>query len=164
MAPPQPDDSDAEDDDYVYQAPSDDEGDVAVTLEQDTVALTGIKEENRSVIDDMFAEMNGSGKGVTASAAKGDKKSKKVAKKEKRTKSVLADIFGSSSVAKKLIKNRPLDLTSGVAKRPLVALEKKVVKEVKRFAGKEIVVEKTVIVDRNVQPVEVVASAKGEEL
>ena len=67
------------------------------------------------------------------------------------------------NVAKKLIKNRPLDLTSGVAKRPLVALEKKVVKEVKRFAGKEIVVEKTVIVDRNVRPVEVVASAKGEE-
>ncbi|GMI21102.1 hypothetical protein TeGR_g14192 [Tetraparma gracilis] len=145
------DESDAEDDDYVYQAPSDDEGeDASAKLEAGETLLVGISEHRRSAIDDMFAEMSGSKPaGDVAAKKKGGKKGK-VAKKEKRAKSLLSGIFGSSA-AKKLVKNKPLDLSAGREKRELHAVKKVVVEETKKFAGKNITVKKTVLVDKNVK-------------
>jgi hypothetical protein len=152
MAPPakEEEDSDEEDEDYVYAPPSDDEGEGEVgKLSAGETLLEGINETNRSAIDDMFAEMNGGKEAVAARAAKEKKKGKKVAKKEKRAKSVLSDIFGSKAVAKTILSKKAMAGTAVDADRKLVKVTKKVVTEVKRFAGKDVMVEKVVLVDNN---------------
>ena len=179
---PNPTSSDSEEDaDYVYEAPSDDEGgSSAANLALANAPLAGISEERRSAIDDMFEEMSGAAaggsggggeKGKAAAGKKRKKPSKKAARKEKKSKSILADIFGDKNLAKKLVKSRPLSLEGSGKKRELKALERVVVTETKKFAGKEITVKKTVTVDRNVaeKPAEgggldgVLADLKGPE-
>mmetsp|Transcript_21700 Transcript_21700/g.30422 ORF Transcript_21700/g.30422 Transcript_21700/m.30422 type:complete len:294 (+) Transcript_21700:45-926(+) len=71
-------------------------------------------------------------------------KSKKALKKNKK---ILADVFGGVNIASKLIRSAPSTANSfsvGRQSRKSLANQKKVIKEVKRFAGKDIEIERTI--------------------
>ena len=150
---PPPVDSDEEDEDYVPgQDPdevmaSDDENDITTnqTTNEDISSLSITKQK---AVDDAFNELFGFN--YTDSTTK--KSSWKVPVKSKsaiqKQKNILSSIFGKHSSAKLMSSSKA---TAAMA-RPKVSssggmmrLERRVVKEVKRFAGQEICVEKVVM-------------------
>ncbi|GMH71003.1 hypothetical protein TrLO_g7509 [Triparma laevis f. longispina] len=141
-------DTDPEDEDYVLEPTSDDEGVAQVFVKEDVVV--GISESNRGKVDDLWASMNGGGGDAAAPAKKKNKKDGKkvkVSKKEKERKKMLKEMFGST-VAKELAGSSRV---SGMKKKKTVtslssAAPKKVVeKTIRRFAGKDIEVTRTVL-------------------
>lgn len=141
-------DTDPEDEDYILEPTSDDEGVAQVFVKEDVVV--GISEANRGKVDDLWASMNGGGGDAAAPAKKKNKKDGKkvkVSKKEKERKKMLKEMFGST-VAKELAASSRV---SGMKKKKTVtslssAAPKKVVeKTIRRFAGKDIEVTRTVL-------------------
>jgi len=147
------DDSDEEDEDYVPgQDPddvvSDDENDVNTPQEEEATgpALSITKQK---AVDDAFNDLFGYNYTKQPSAAKSQGKlpvkSKSALQKQKN---ILSSIFGRNSSTKLMSSSKA---TASLA-RPkassggMMRLEKRVMKEVKRFAGQEIVVEKVVMV------------------
>lgn len=148
--------SDEEDDeDYVpgldpdEGVPSDDENDINSTLQREE-ATTGptLSITKQKAVDDAFNELFGYN--YTKSAT--DKSKSKLPAKGKRAlqkqKNILSSIFGKTSSSKLMSSSKA---TAALA-RPkassggIMRLEKRVIKEVKRFAGQEISVEKVVMV------------------
>ena len=148
--------SDEEDDeDYVpgldpdEGVPSDDENDINSTLQREE-ATTGptLSITKQKAVDDAFNELFGYN--YTTSAT--NKSKSKVPAKGKRAlqkqKNILSSIFGKTSSSKLMSSSKA---TAALA-RPkassggIMRLEKRVIKEVKRFAGQEISVEKVVMV------------------
>lgn len=153
---PPPIDSDEEDEDYIPgQDPdevmaSDDENDITTnpTTNEDISSLSITKQK---AVDDAFNELFGFNytDNTTTKSASGSKKipvkSKSAIQKQKN---ILSSIFGKHSSAKLMSSSKA---TAAMA-RPKVSssggmmrLERRVVKEVKRFAGQEICVEKVVM-------------------
>lgn len=150
---PPPVDSDEEDEDYVPgQDPdevmaSDDENDITTnqTTNEDISSLSITKQK---AVDDAFNELFGfnyADSTTKKSSSKVPVKSKSAIQKQKN---ILSSIFGKHSSAKLMSSSKA---TAAMA-RPKVSssggmmrLERRVVKEVKRFAGQEICVEKVVM-------------------
>jgi len=148
-------DSDEEDEDYVpgqdpeEGVPSDDdENDVTNTLQEEVASGPTLSITKQKAVDDAFNDLFGY-KYIKPAAGKSKSKlpvkSKSAMQKQKN---ILSSIFGQSSSSKLMSSSkataalaRPKDSSGG-----MMRLEKRVVKEVKRFAGQEICVEKVVMV------------------
>jgi hypothetical protein len=140
--------SDEEDEDYVPgmdgdAASDDDENDLPMEPEDiGTLSITKLK-----AVDDAFYELFGYPytPGVIKSSDKVPTKANARSSKERR---ILAYIFGKKSCIK--IINQAKSNAAMAKPKPssggMIRLEKRVIKEVKRFAGQEISVEKVVMV------------------
>ncbi len=147
-------DSDEEDEDYVpgqdpeEGVPSDDdENDITNTLEEEEAGPT-LSITKQKAVDDAFNDLFGynyTKSAAVKSLSKLPVKSKSAMQKQKN---ILSSIFGKSSSSKLMATSK---VTAALA-RPkassggMMRLEKRVIKEVKRFAGQEICVEKVVMV------------------
>lgn len=148
-------DSDEEDEDYVpgqdpeEGVPSDDdENDITNTLEEEEEAGPTLSITKQKAVDDAFNDLFGynyTKSAAVKSLSKLPVKSKSAMQKQKN---ILSSIFGKSSSSKLMATSK---VTAALA-RPkassggMMRLEKRVIKEVKRFAGQEICVEKVVMV------------------
>ena len=145
-------DSEEEDEDYVpgqdpdEGVPSDDENDVHTSQEEPTGPNLSITKQR--AVDDAFNDLFGykyTKPIAEKSQTKLPVKSKSAMQKQKN---ILSDIFGKRASSKLISSSKA---TAALA-RPKISsggmmrLEKRVIKEVKRFAGQEISVEKVVMV------------------
>ena len=144
-------DSDDEDEDYVPGADPEEVGAASDEDENDAgddeapVALSITKQK---AVDDAFFELFGYHYNPTLCGKSSDKlpiKSKRTISKQKR---ILSTIFGVNSSVKLMANSKA---TAALARaKPssggMLRLEKRVITEVKRFAGQEIKVEKVVLV------------------
>ncbi|KAL7426391.1 hypothetical protein ACHAXM_000433 [Skeletonema potamos] len=150
---PAVDNDEDEDEDYVpgqdpdEGVPSDDdENDIAATLEEDSGPLLSITKQK--AVDDAFNDLFGYNYTKSAAAKPQSKLPVKSKSAMQKQKNILSSIFGKSSCSKLLSTSK---VTAALA-RPkassggMMRLEKRVIKEVKRFAGQEICVEKVVMV------------------
>lgn len=151
---PPPIDSDEEDEDYVPgQDPdevmaSDDENDITTNQTTNNEDISSLSITKQKAVDDAFNELFGfnyTDNTTSKSSSKIPVKSKSAIQKQKN---ILSSIFGKHSSAKLMSSSKA---TAAMA-RPKVSssggmmrLERRVVKEVKRFAGQEICVEKVVM-------------------
>lgn len=144
-----------EDEDYVpgqdpeEGVPSDDENDITNTTQEEAITGPALSMTKKKAVDDAFNDLFGYNYTKSASATKSQSKlpikSKSAWQKQKN---ILSTIFGKSSSFKLMSSSKA---TAALA-RPkassggMMRLEKRVIKEVKRFAGQEICVEKVVVV------------------
>ncbi|CAM9482836.1 unnamed protein product [Ectocarpus sp. 6 AP-2014] len=152
-------DSEEDDSDYVQdETAGDDEEEDEVEEPEDTMGVA-TSDRQRSKIDDIWASMNASGAEATAPPAggsgtrlaegKGKKATKKKKKANKKANKVLAGIFGKKA-ASDIVSGagkgkRRAGATEGAARKKLLAASRKVeVTEVKKYAGKDIVVKRKV--------------------
>ena len=152
----QPVDSDEEDEDYVpgqdpEEVASDDENDIANnTSQQEDITGSTLSITKQRAVDDAFNDLFGynytsNNNNAKKSHDKLPVKSKSALQKQKN---ILSSIFGKHSSAKLMSSSKA---TAALARPKLssggmMRLERRVVKEVKRFAGQEISVEKIVMV------------------
>ncbi|CAM9681853.1 unnamed protein product [Ectocarpus sp. 12 AP-2014] len=154
-------DSEEDDSDYVQdEAAGDDEEEDEVEEPEDTMGVA-TSDRQRSKIDDIWASMNASGADATAPPAggsgirlaegKGKKATKKKKKANKKANKVLAGIFGKKAAsdivsgAGKGKRRAGAGAGEGAARKKLLAASRKVeVTEVKKYAGKDIVVKRKV--------------------
>ncbi|KAL7490566.1 hypothetical protein ACHAWT_000136 [Skeletonema menzelii] len=149
-------DSDEEDDeDYVpgldpdEGVPSDDENDTTGTLQDEEATGPTLSITKQKAVDDAFNELFGYNYSAKSAADKANSKFPAKCKSAlQKQKNILSSIFGKTSSSKLMSSSkataalaRPKASSGGVMR-----LEKRVIKEVKRFAGQEICVEKVVMV------------------
>lgn len=155
--PNEPADSDEEDEDYVpgadpneQGAASDDDGDNnAVGAAEDDGPIT-LSITKQKAVDDAFYDLFGytyTLSSTTHNSSSSTKSTDKIPIKSKHT-SILSSIFGKYNTIKLMkhakitaSKARPKPRSGG-----MLRLEKRVITEVKRFAGQEIKIEKVVLV------------------
>eukprot|EP00752_Nemacystus_decipiens_P004172 g3815.t1 len=149
-------DSEEEDSDFVLDetAVDDDDDDDDVEEPEDTLG-SAMSPRQKSKIDDIWASMNAAEalrpSGASGSALKGGKGKEKTKKKKanKKANKVLAGIFGKK-VASGIVSGagktkRRAGAGEGAARKKALAASRKVeVTEVKKYAGKDIVVKRTV--------------------
>ena len=140
--------SDEEDEDYVpgmdgEEASDDDENDVPMETEDTgTLSITKLK-----AVDDAFFELFGYN--YTPVGKKyDDKVPNKANTRSAKQRRILSHIFGKRSCIKliSLAKSNAAQAKPKPSSGGMIRLEKRVIKEVKRFAGQEISVEKVVMV------------------
>ena len=151
-------DSDEEDEDYVpgiEEASDDDENDVSMEaedIEQHVLSIT-----KQKAVDDAFLELFGYTYVPTTIKSNG-KISVKASSRSAKQRRILSRMFGKRSCVQ--LMSRAKSNAALVKPKPssggMIRLEKRVIKEVKRFAGQEISVEKVVMV-----PVMMAASTQG---
>jgi hypothetical protein len=146
--------SDEEDEDYIPGADepaSDDENDTSPADEEaadedsgPSLSITKLK-----AVDDAFLELFGY-EYVQPTVTRGEsqKKTPVKSKREMQQRRILSSIFGRQSSIKLMshAKNNASRARPKKASGGMIRLEKRVIKEVKRFAGQEITVEKVVMV------------------
>ncbi|EED90840.1 predicted protein [Thalassiosira pseudonana CCMP1335] len=146
--------SDEEDEDYIPGADepaSDDENDTSPADEEaadedsgPSLSITKLK-----AVDDAFLELFGY-EYVQPTVTRGEsqKKTPVKSKREMKQRRILSSIFGRQSSIKLMshAKNNASRARPKKASGGMIRLEKRVIKEVKRFAGQEITVEKVVMV------------------
>jgi hypothetical protein len=146
--------SDEEDEDYIPGADepaSDDENDTSPADEEaahedsgPSLSITKLK-----AVDDAFLELFGY-EYVQPTVTRGEsqKKTPVKSKREMKQRRILSSIFGRQSSIKLMshAKNNASRARPKKAAGGMIRLEKRVIKEVKRFAGQEITVEKVVMV------------------
>ena len=139
--------SDEEDEDYVpgmddEAASDDDENDVPMETEDiGTLSITKLK-----AVDDAFFELFGYN--YSPIAIKSSDKIPTKPRSSSKQRRILSYIFGKNSCIKLMAhaKSNAAQAKPKPSSGGMVRLEKRVIKEVKRFAGQEIVVEKVVMV------------------
>ncbi|KAL9178261.1 hypothetical protein ACHAXT_001805 [Thalassiosira profunda] len=144
-------DSDEEDEDYVpgadpdAPAADDDEHDAAADADahaDDAPATLSITQQR--AVDDAFLDLFGYPYDAAAAGAKSDAKVPAKRRAVSRRQTILSSIFGRRASAKLLLHARAV--AAGSRPKPssggMIRLEKRVVAEVKRFAGQEIRVER----------------------
>jgi hypothetical protein len=141
---PAVDSDEDEDEDYVpgqdpdEGVPSDDdENDIAATLEEDSGPLLSITKQK--AVDDAFNDLFGYNYTKSAAAKPQSKLPVKSKSAMQKQKNICSKLLSTSKVTAALA--RPKASSGG-----MMRLEKRVIKEVKRFAGQEICVEKVVMV------------------
>jgi len=148
-------DSDEEDEDYIpgqdpeEGVPSDDENDVTNKLEQEeATAGPTLSITKQKAVDDAFNDLFGYNYTKAASVKSKSQLPVKSKSAMQKQKNILSSIFGKTSSTKLMSSSKA---TAALA-RPkassggIMRLEKRVIKEVKRFAGQEICIEKVVMV------------------
>ncbi|KAL3794415.1 hypothetical protein HJC23_012952 [Cyclotella cryptica] len=145
-------DSDEEDEDYVpgvddgEAASDDDENDA--TYDGDNIHATALSITKQKAVDDAFLELFGYDYVLHPSEKSIDKIPIKACARSLKQRRILSFIFGRNSCRKLM----SLAQANAAMAKPkpssggMIRLEKRVVKEVKRFAGQEIFVEKVVMV------------------
>jgi len=145
-------DSDEEDEDYV---PGVDDGDAAsddaendAPLDGDNVHASALSITKQKAVDDAFFELFGYNHTLHSSGKSIEKIPIKASTRSSKHQRILSFIFGRNSCRKLM----SLAKTNAAMAKPkpssggMIRLEKRIVKEVKRFAGQEIFVEKVVMV------------------
>lgn len=145
-------DSDEEDEDYV---PGVDDGDAAsdddendAHLDGDNVCASALSITKQKAVDDAFFELFGYNYTLHPSGKSIEKIPIKASARSSKQRRILSFIFGRNS-CRKLISLAKANAAMAKPKPSsggMIRLEKRVVKEVKRFAGQEIFVEKVVMV------------------